>query len=141
MATLRARGVIRSGNLAGDYAESLVARAFGADLKGSSCKGFDLEAPGVGRVQVKARIVGTPILPGQRQLSAFRSFDTFDSLVAVFLSDDALEVVQATAWPVAYVEAHSRPKALDNSRVFIASPGAIADPCAVDLTDALRAAA
>jgi hypothetical protein len=139
MAALKARGVIRTENIAGDYAEYLVGRALDGILAGNSQKSHDVVLRDGGRIQVKCRVVATPLLAGQRQLSAFRSFD-FDSLVVVFLSDLDYGVVRAVKWPAGYVEANCRRKALDNSYVFTATEANIADPSAVDLTDALRSA-
>ena len=76
LAELRRRGVIRSGNApAGDYAELLVQRATQGELAPSSQKSWDVQTPTAERLQVKARVVTNANARGERQLSAFRSWD------------------------------------------------------------------
>src|SRR5438874_8853145 len=84
---LRDRGVLRSGNApAGDYAELLVQRVTGGELAPQVQKSWDVLTPAGERLQVKARVVPNPSNPGERQLSAFRSWD-FDAAVVVLFDD------------------------------------------------------
>jgi hypothetical protein len=138
---LKARGIIRTENApAGDYAEYLVHRALGGRLAPNSEKSWDVELANAERIQVKCRVVPTPMLPGHRQLSAFRSFD-FEAAVIVFFSDLDYSVIRATKLPRTLVEANSKHRKHDNSYVFHATEMILADPSAIDLTDLMRAAA
>src|SRR3954471_16334716 len=84
LAELRRRGIVRTGNApAGDLAERLVADAMGGQLAPNSQKSWDVIAPPTWpgpwmRIQVKARVVSDLHNPGQRQVSAFRSW-SFES--------------------------------------------------------------
>jgi hypothetical protein len=99
LAELRHRGVIRSGNApAGDYAELLVRQATGGELAPNSQRSWDVETPAGEHLQVKARVVPNPKMPGQRQLSVFRSWD-FDAAVIV-LFDDEFRVWRAAKLPI-----------------------------------------
>jgi hypothetical protein len=138
---LRTRGIIRTDNApAGDYAEYLVHRALGGDLATNSKKSWDVETADHERIQVKCRVVSAPMLPGHRQLSAFRSFD-FDAAVIVFFSDADYGVIRAVKIPRALVEANSKHRKHDNSNVFHATESLLADPSVIDVTDLIRAAA
>lgn len=107
LAELRQRGVTRSGNApAGDYAELLVQVATQGELAPASQKSWDVRTPDGERLQVKARVVVSPRNSGERQLSAFRSWD-FDAAVIV-LFDDAFRVWRAAKLPTADVEAIAR---------------------------------
>jgi hypothetical protein len=84
---LRSRGVIRSANTTGDYAEYLFSKAFGWQLERNSNAGFDA-LDGKIRYQIKCRRI-TDQNPS-RQLGEFGSLPDkrFDVLAAVlFLSD------------------------------------------------------
>jgi hypothetical protein len=78
---LRRSGIVRTGNApAGDLAERLVADAMNGELAPNSQKSWDVIAPLASpgpwrRIQVKARVVSDLHNPGQRQVSAFRSWD------------------------------------------------------------------
>jgi hypothetical protein len=104
-AELRERGVIRTGNLAGEYSEWLVRRATGGELARGSQRSWDVLAPDGQRLQVKARVVSGRS-PGERELGVFRSWD-FDALVVVLFGDD-FSVWRATRLPVKSVEAAAR---------------------------------
>lgn len=107
LAELRGRGVIRSGNApAGDYAELLVQHATSGELAPSSQKGWDVVTRDGERLQVKARVVTDPRVRGERQLSAFRSWD-FDAAVVV-LFDDEFRVWRAARLPVETLQAAAR---------------------------------
>lgn len=115
LARMRELGLVRTANApAGDFAEWLVQKATDGELAPNSQKGWDVATDAGERIQVKARFVSDPIKAGQRQLSAFRSFD-FDSLVVVFLDDTrpvlrashiARETVEAGAIADEYVRAN-----------------------------------
>ena len=104
---LRRRGVLRTGNApAGDYAELLVQRAAGGELAPSSQKSWDVHTSAGERLQVKARVVTNPRDAGERQLSAFRSWD-FDAGVVVLFADD-FTVWRAARVPVAALQGAAR---------------------------------
>ena len=93
-AWLRAMRVIRSANSpAGDYAELLVAIAYGGQLAPKSTKSWDV-AVGSTHLQVKSRTVGTP--HGRRRgFSPFRDQPIGDLLcVFVTLDQGTFEVVE-----------------------------------------------
>lgn len=103
LARMRELGIVRTANApAGDFAEWLVEKATGGRMAPKSQKGWDIITDQDERIQVKARFVSDPIQAGQRQLSAFRSFE-FDSLVVVFL-DDRTPVLRASCIPREVVE-------------------------------------
>lgn len=103
LAKMRELGIVRTANApAGDFAEWLVEKATGGEMAPKSQKGWDVMTDQGERIQVKARFVTDPIRAGQRQLSAFRSFE-FDSLVVVFL-DDRTPVSRASCIPREVVE-------------------------------------
>lgn len=91
---LISRGVIRSRNApAGDYAELLVAEAYGGELADRSVKSYDVTVAGGRKLQVKCRVV----VEGDRRshsYSPFRSFD-FDGCVFVVLDAADYHVVDA----------------------------------------------
>src|SRR5436305_36507 len=112
LAELRERGVVRTANApAGDLAERLVADAMGGRLAPNSQKSWDVLVPATvsdtpaRRVQVKARVVTDPANAGQRQVSAFRSWDC-DSVMFV-LFDRTYRVRAAALVPVLIVREHS----------------------------------
>lgn len=69
----------------------------------TSQKSWDVCTPAHERLQVKARVVTDPKVPGQRQLSVFRSWD-FEAAVVV-LFDDEFRVWKAAHLPVEVVKA------------------------------------
>lgn len=91
LAELRRRGVVRTANApAGDLAERLVADAMGGELATNAQKSWDVlvrasaaDTPAQ-RVQVKARVVTDPANAGQRQVSAFRSWDCESVMFVLF---------------------------------------------------------
>jgi hypothetical protein len=121
---LRARNVVRTGNApAGDLAELLVAQAMGGELAKKSQKSWDVRLPPPDgslegeRVQVKARVVLNLKNKGERQVSAFRSWD-FDSVMFV-LFDGIYQVRAAALLPRQTVETRSSHVAYTSSdRVF-----------------------
>ena len=107
LAELRERAVVRTANApAGDLAERLVADAMGGHLAPNAQKSWDVLVAGTERVQVKARVVADLTNAGQRQVSAFRSWDC-DSVMFV-LFDPMYRVRMAGLVPAAVVRAHSR---------------------------------
>ena len=138
LAELRRRGVIRSGNApAGDYAELLVQRATEGELAPNSQKSWDVQTQGGDRLQVKARVVTDPAARGERQLSAFRSWD-FDA-AAIVLFDDEFRVWRAARVPVEVVKAEAR--FTEHVRGFrVMAVDALLDQ-GEDWTERLRAAA
>jgi hypothetical protein len=104
---LRRRGVVRSGNApAGDYAELLVQRATNGELAPNSQPSWDVLTSDGERLQVKARLVTDPEARGERQLSAFRSWDFDASLIVLF--DDDFRVWRAARIPVDELRADAR---------------------------------
>jgi hypothetical protein len=124
LAELRLRGIVRTGNApAGDLAERLVSEATGGELAPNSEKSWDVRlpstTPGVegARIQVKARIVSDPRNLGQRQVSAFRSWDC--EFVMFVLFDPLFRVRAASLIPVEIVRQYAKPVAWTASeRVF-----------------------
>jgi hypothetical protein len=112
LAELRKRGVVRTANApAGDLAERLVADVMGGALAHNSQKSWDVLVPAPlrgatpERVQVKARVVTDPTNAGQRQVSAFRSWDF--ELVMFVLFEPMYRVRAAALVPAAVVREHS----------------------------------
>ena len=135
---LRRRGVVRTENApAGDYAEFLVATAFGGTLAPNSEKSYDVVAGGR-RLQVKARVVSDPPRSGQLQLSPFRSFD-FDDAVIVLLNDTDYSVRQAARVNAAAVRAAATFNEHINGHVVHARLALLTAPGAIDVTAVLRA--
>jgi hypothetical protein len=139
LSELKSRGVVRTENApAGDYAEYLVATALGGQMAPNSEKSWDVLGNGGEKLQVKARVVSDPVLPGQLQLSPFRSFD-FDSAVIVLLSGTDYAVSRASKVPRRVVESSAIHRQHVNGKVLFARPEIMGHPDAVDLTAALRA--
>jgi hypothetical protein len=112
LAELRGRGVVRTANApAGDLAERLVADAMGGELAPNSQKSWDVRVPVAGadgtpqRVQVKARVVTDATNAGQRQVSAFRSWDCESVMFVLF--DPMYRVRAAALVQSAVVREHS----------------------------------
>ncbi|HXP33689.1 MAG TPA: hypothetical protein VN820_06700 [Acidimicrobiales bacterium] len=138
MAELRERQVIRTKNApVGDYAEYLVAAAFGGTLVTNSKKGYDVLVPVEGgkpdRYQVKARVVATPPSSGERELSPFRSFG-FEWAVIVLLAEADYRVWRAVKVPMQVVSDHATFKAHVNGSVLRATPEILDHPDALDVT-------
>jgi hypothetical protein len=112
LAELRARDVVRTANApAGDLAERLVADAMGGELAHNSQKSWDVlvratvaDTPAQ-RVQVKARVVTDPANAGQRQVSAFRSWDCESVMFVLF--DPMYRVRSAALVPTEVVREHA----------------------------------
>lgn len=108
LAELRRRGIVRTANApAGDLAERLVADAMGGELAPNSQKSWDVLAPPAlpgpwQRIQVKTRVVTDLHNAGQRQMSAFRSWDFEAAMFVLF--DPLYAIRKAALVPVAKVK-------------------------------------
>ncbi len=140
VSVLRDRNVVRSENIAGDYAEYLVARAVGGTLAPPSEKGWDVIGSGDEHIQVKARVVSDPIRQGQRQLSVFRSFE-FDAVVIVLLSDTDYRVVRAVMLPPDLVREKVLFREHVHGSVLLATDAVLGDERAIDVTEEVASAA
>jgi hypothetical protein len=139
LSELKSRGVIRTENApSGDYAEYLVAAAFGGRLAPNSEKSWDVLGNDGQKLQVKARVVSDPATPGQLQLSPFRSF-TFDAPVIVLLSATDYTVQRASKVPRYVVESSAVYRPHVNGRILFARPEIMGHADATDLTAILRA--
>jgi hypothetical protein len=116
---LRARGVIRTSNATGDYAENLFAKAFGWQLERNSNAGFDASHGGT-RFQVKCRRI-TSRNPS-RQLGEFGNLEKarFDVLAAVLFQSD-FSILRAALVPFDVVRQRST-IVLDRSRFYLRDP-------------------
>lgn len=138
---LRRRAVVRSNNPpAGDYGEWLAREALGGVLVANSVKSYDLMSPQHGRVQVKTRVVSTPMLHNQRQTSSVRSFD-FDHAAFVLLRQEDYGVHRGVLVPVADVKAAATRDDHVNGWRLMMTSALLDHPAAEDITDALRQAA
>lgn len=140
---LHGRGVVRStNNPVGDYAEYLVARAFGLSLVGNSSIGYDAISPDGIRYQVKSRRLTTR--DRSRQLGFFRglqlSDDPFDLLVAVLFNAD-FTIQRAALVPVAVVREHAARVEYVNAWRLILRDSVWSIPGVEDVTTRLRTAA
>jgi hypothetical protein len=122
---------------AGDYAEYLVAAAFGGELAPNSEKSWDVQLPDGKHLQVKARVVSNPPRRSQRQLSPFRSFD-FDSAVIVFLDEVDYAVSRAVEVPRAVVESSATYNGHVNGHILHATDAVFEHPLSNDVTELLR---
>lgn len=137
---LEQRGVIRTRNApTGDYAEWLVQHALGGVLEKNSTKSHDVTTADGSRLQVKCRVVSTPIKPGERQLSVIRSWD-FDQLAIVLLDRASFGVLRAVLAPADVVRSVSVwIKHVNGFRVD-ALPNLLDHPATIDVTERLRVA-
>ena len=139
LAELRRRKVVRTENApAGDYAEYLVAAAFGGRLAANSEKSYDVLSVDGERLQVKARVVSAPPKAAQLQLSPFRSFD-FDSAVIILLSSVDYALWKAAKIPAAVVQAAGVHSNHVNGTIVFARADLMDHAEAVDITEAIRA--
>ena len=142
LAELKRRGVVRTDNApAGDYAEWLVAKAVGGTIASSTSeKSWDIVAPGYGLLQVKCRLVSTPVKSGQLQTSPFRSWD-FDLAAFVMLSGQDYSVVRAALVPVDAVRAAGQRRDHVGGWVIQMRSSLLEADGAEDITQRLRCAA
>ncbi len=141
---LRRRGIVRSANApAGDYAEWLCWKALGGALEPNSKKSYDLLDGDARTVQVKARVVSDPPNPGQLQSSPFRSWD-FSHAAFVLLDERTYLVRQASLLPAeVFARGDNLARRVDhvNGWCVYMTPAVMHHPSAVDITNALNAAA
>jgi hypothetical protein len=139
---LRTREIIRSENSpVGDYAEYLVARAFGFRLVANSSIGYDAIGDDGVRYQVKGRRI-TP-WNRSRQLGAIRGLsgatDPFDALVAVLFDPD-MAVTKAVMMPIAAVKAVAREQPHVNGWRLVLTDAVLQRADIRDVTSEVRAA-
>ena len=136
----RRRGIARSKNLVGDYAEHLAQRAFALTLAPKSERDYDVTDVAGRRFQVKARWLSATNL--SRQLSGLPNLgsgpDPFEWLIGVIFSED-LQVVRAAMVPVAVVRSRLRRDG-DGWRMYLVE-SVWAEPGVVDVTADIRSAA
>ena len=134
--------MVRTANApAGDLAERLVKDAMRGELATNSQKSWDVLAPPANpgpwlRIQVKARVVTDPTNAGQRQVSAFRSWD-FESAMFV-LFDSMYRLRAASLVSVDLVREHAKHVDFTASDRVFANDGLLA--VGEDWTDRLRTA-
>lgn len=133
---LHERGIVRTKNVVGCYAETLFARAFGWELPASSNKAFDA-TDGVRTYQIKSRRVSAS--NPSCQLGDMPKDDeiTFDCVAAVIFEED-FSVRYAAVVPVSVMTAlrtghDGRPR-------FIFRPAVLSVPGVEEVTGRLRAA-
>lgn len=139
---LRSRGVLRTNNPpVGDYAEWLVSQALDSDrLPANSTKSFDLESLTYGKVQVKARLVSSPVKSGQLQTSPFRTRG-FEYAAFVLLSDVDFSVVSAVLLPLTAVEERWHWRQHVKGWTVQMNGPTMNHPKAIDISDLVRQAA
>ena len=122
---LKCRGIVRTGNApAGDWAELLVAKAFGGELAPNSEKSYDVLTPDNQRLQVKARMLD-PAKAGSNTLSAIRTWD-FDQLVVVLFHPDTFTVSSASSIPTTSAQPHAKHSAHTNAWILRPTPDLMA---------------
>jgi hypothetical protein len=120
--TLMGKKVVQTRNSpVGDYAEWLVANAFGVETEPPSTSGYDLIKGGE-KYQVKARWLR--LGDSNRQLSIFRKLNhkepQFDFLIAVFF-DDKFNVTEAYKIPHKIVKKHAKPNSYQSGHILNAT--------------------
>jgi hypothetical protein len=141
VAALRARGLVRTGKVVGDYAEALVCRALGLVPADGPMRGYDAIDPMTKhRYQIKARRIG----PRWRDagMGPFRDLDRdlFDVFVGVVVDQD-FEVVRAVSLPKWIVSGHGHRVAYDGTHRINVGPGLLEVDGVTDVTELLREAA
>lgn len=125
----------------GDYAEWLVSQALDSDrLPANSTKSFDLESLTYGKVQVKARLVSSPVKSGQLQTSPFRTRG-FEYAAFVLLSDVDFSVVSAVLLPLTAVEERWHWRQHVKGWTVQMNGPTMNHPKAIDISDLVRQAA
>ena len=115
------RGIVRTMNAPqGDYAERLVAEAYGGQLAPNSEKSWDVAASGGDHIQVKSRVLDAH-RPGTRQMSILRSWG-FDLAVVILFSNEDLSVTQAVEFKAAVIKEHARYVSHVNGWRLVATP-------------------
>lgn len=118
----------------GDYAEKLVAEAYGGELAPNSEKSWDVLTAGGIRIQVKSRVVRANDA-GTRQMSVFRSWN-FDISVVILFSNNDLSVNKASELEAPIVRQHARYVKHVNGWHLIATEQVLDQ--GVDVTERLR---
>ncbi len=121
----------------GDYAEKLVAEAYGGELAPNSEKSWDVLTTGGIRIQVKSRVVRANDA-GTRQMSVFRSWN-FDVSVVILFSNNDLSINKASELEALIVKQHARYVKHVNGWRLIATEQVLDQ--GVDVTERLRRAA
>ena len=130
---LQSRGVLRStGGPVGDYAEWLVARAFGLARQSYPNPDYDVTAPDGTRYSVKARRWGRAARPTRVHVGRLDG-DRFEYLVFVLLTD-AMNVERAVRVPIAAVRSLVLRDGVNSTVGRL-----LGEPLAVDVTQELRA--
>jgi Family of unknown function (DUF6998) len=130
---LRQRGVIRTSNLIGDYAEWLVANRLGFHLERNSNPGYDaIDGNGI-KYQVKSRHITPENRP--KQIGNIRDLSKhgFDFLIAVIFNEDfTVRRVLKISYAAVVRHAHFRPRT--NSYRFSVGHNLLNDPEVEDIT-------
>lgn len=135
---LHRRKIVRTLNAPqGDWAELLVARAYGGELAPNSEKSWDVRTSTGRTLQVKCRVLD-PDLVRSNITSPFRSWD-FDAAVVVLLWPIDLSVARAVEFTVDQARERSRWRSHVNGAVMIPNRSTMDE--GVDVTDRLAAAA
>lgn len=135
---LRARRVVRTGKVVGDYAEALVARALRLDLAAGPTEGYDATDHATGeRYQIKARRIGR--VWRDVGMGPFRGLDEdlFDVFVGVVFDVD-LSVIRALRVPRPVVVTNARPVAYDGTHRLQVGPRLAAVEGVTDITALLH---
>lgn len=133
---LRDREVLRSANNpVADFAEYMFCSTFGWKQAPPSEKGYDATDRNGRRFQIKGRRIISS--NKSRQLSAIRSFDTFDLLAVLLFSED-YRVHRAALMPNEIVKSKSRFQSRTRSFIFEARDDVWGISDVVDVTSQLR---
>lgn len=134
---LRDRGVVRTRNVVGCYAEHLFAIALGWTLENNATRGFDARGPDEQRYQIKARRITR--LSKSTQLGDLPPGDRleFDALAAIVFAED-FSVLRAALIPAPELLT-LRTKHAKRPRFHLRESIMIV-PGVEDVTDRLRAA-
>lgn len=139
---LRRRRVVRTANAPlGDYAEHLLARAFGWTLSPNSGAGYDAVCGAGNRYQIKARRLRNDV-PSERQLGVLRGLPDgrFDHLASILFDAD-FAVRRAAIVPHAVVAARASRTSHVNGWRFMLDDTVWAEPGVRDVTEEVTAAA
>ena len=128
-------GAVRTFNAPqGDWAEMLVAEAYGGKLEKKSGKGYDLMVDDTS-IQVKSRVITQK---GSNKSSSIRNWD-FEKLVAVILDTQELSVMEAREFVGNRVENKAHYQGYVNAETLALNPKLMQG--GTDVTKRLREAA
>ncbi|PHY20763.1 hypothetical protein [Caulobacter sp. BP25] len=133
---LHERGIVRTKNIVGCYAETLFARAFGWELPASSNKAFDA-TDGMRTYQIKSRRVSASNPSCQLGDMPKDNEITFDCLAAVIFEEDFSVRYAAVVPAPVLIGLRTR---RDGRPRFIFRPAVLSVPGVEDVTERLRAA-